>query len=776
MFGATTSALAAVLLLIVASASGNLAGSTFEGSDGNLVVNTPGNTDWANAPNRVVGLDQPSGPTDNAFGGGTKEDDPNVTVVTGSIPPNKNDLTRFYIGSEFSGGSNFLYLAWERAINIGNANMDLEINQNATTGFTGTTTGPVTLNRTAGDLLVTYDFSGSGSPSLHLLTWVTSGATSQCFSSNSLPCWGNRVDLTGNSEGAVNTATVTDPVPPGAPRTLTTGLFGEAAINLTAAGVFPPGTCEAFGSAFLKSRASSSFPAEVKDFIAPQPVNIANCGTINIIKHTDPRGINQDFNYTSTIPNPVAGQTPPTPDCSLDSTPSSFTLNDSAGVDPSPITGTANTEHCANVPAGSYTVTEGSEPAGFTLESLTCTAGGSQDGTNPFQANITINPGDTVTCTYTNQLNTATMSTTPSNTSNPVVPGSAVHDTATVTGNQATKTPSGTVTFFLCSFPAGSTSTCDGTTNVGVNIGTGTLSGSGATASANSPDVNTSGSPLAAGHYCFRAEWPGDSNYTQALSFDGSNECFDVTTVNSQTVTTPSQSTILLSAINAGSTVTDNALISPATDVGQVTGTVNFFICGPIATGTCTSGGTAVGTDKPCLPAGSGHACLAASDPVGSSIITTVGRYCFRAEYSGDSRYDPSSDSGTLESECFTVTDTSSVTTFQDWLPNDTAEVKSAGGTALSGNVTFTLYDNGTCDGSVKYTESVDVTTGTGTASDETVHTHNTATSSPNFIVTAANNTGAYSWKVTFPGFDSVTGSSSNCESTTGPIVINDNH
>jgi Prealbumin-like fold domain len=388
----------------------NLAGSTFEGNDGNLVVDTAGNTDWANAPNRVVGIDQPSGGSDNSFGQGTKEDDPNTKVVTGSIPPNKNDLTRFYIGSEFTNNSNFLYLAWERLVNIGSANMDLEINQKPTPGFTGTTTGPVSLVRTAGDLLVTYDFSGSGTPTLGLLKWVTSGATSQCFSSNTLPCWGNRVNLSaaGFAEGAVNTATVTDPVPPDAPRTLTTGLFGEAAINLTAAGVFPPGTCEAFGSTFLKSRSSSSFPAEVKDFIAPQPINISNCGTVNIIKHTDPRGINQNFGFSSTIPDPPAGQTPPTtPDCSLDTTPSSFTLNDSAGVDPpSPImTGTANTEHCANVPAGSYTVTESTPlPANFVLESLTCTTenggSGSQDATNPFQANITVVPGSTVTCVY----------------------------------------------------------------------------------------------------------------------------------------------------------------------------------------------------------------------------------------------------------------------------------------------------------------------------------------------------------------------------------------
>src|SRR6266545_3487075 len=377
--GLTIATTAVLALALVSPGFANLAGSTFEGNDGNLVVDTAGNTDWANAPNRVVGIDQPSGGSDNAFGRGTKEDDPNAIVVTGSIPPNKNDLTRFYVGSEFAGGSNFLYLAWERSVNIGAANMDLEVNQKVTPGFTGTTTGPVALVRTAGDLLVTYDFGGSGTPTLGLLRWVTSGATSQCFSTNALPCWGNRVDLTaaGEAEGAVNSGTVTDPVPPGAPRTLTTGLFGEAAINLTAAGVFPAGTCTAFGSAFLKSRASSSFPAEVKDFIAPQPVNISNCGAVRIIKRTDPRGINQDFSFTSTIPNPPAGSTTPT--CTADTTPSSFTLNDNGNTTSD---SAANTEDCVNVPAGSYTVTEGSAPLAGAVFSVT--SGGTPIPGSPF--------------------------------------------------------------------------------------------------------------------------------------------------------------------------------------------------------------------------------------------------------------------------------------------------------------------------------------------------------------------------------------------------------
>src|SRR5690349_3032830 len=88
----------ATAVLVVAMANpgrANLAGSSFEGNDGNLVVNTAGGTDWVNAPNRVRGDDQASGTNDNSFGQGTKEDSANTTVVSGSIPPQKSDLTRF---------------------------------------------------------------------------------------------------------------------------------------------------------------------------------------------------------------------------------------------------------------------------------------------------------------------------------------------------------------------------------------------------------------------------------------------------------------------------------------------------------------------------------------------------------------------------------------------------------------------------------------------------------------------------------------------------------
>ena len=59
---------------------------------------------------------------------------------------------------------------WERAAAIGDAHIDFELNQNATLGLDSSTTGIVQLNRTPGDLLISYDFSGSGTPTITVYT------------------------------------------------------------------------------------------------------------------------------------------------------------------------------------------------------------------------------------------------------------------------------------------------------------------------------------------------------------------------------------------------------------------------------------------------------------------------------------------------------------------------------------------------------------------------------------------------------------------------------
>jgi hypothetical protein len=385
--------------------------SGFEDDDANLVVNTTFDwngfdpTTWTGtAPQRqstktasgwlFLGLEDWQATTaDSAFAGGTKQDDNCASVITGKAP-NKDDLKRAYVSSKTVNGHVFLNLAWIRIpqnTTSPSAHIGFEFNK-------GTTPCPAgsdgLVNRVAGDMLIVYDFEGGTTdvPTLTLRRWVTSGACE--VATDSPPCWGTATNLTagGFAEGKVNTATtVLDQIAP-TDETLGLNTFGEAGIDLTAAGVFGASTCEGFGKVFAVSRSSgNSAQAQMKDLVGPGNFNLNNCGTVTIIKHTIPAGVDQNFDFTSTLAGAQI-------DCTADATPASFTLND-AGTD---------TETCTKVPIGSYTVLEGANPAGFVFDSLSCTAtgsgSGSQDGTVPKQANITIAAGgDTVTCTYVNK-------------------------------------------------------------------------------------------------------------------------------------------------------------------------------------------------------------------------------------------------------------------------------------------------------------------------------------------------------------------------------------
>jgi hypothetical protein len=379
-------------------------------------------------------------------------------------------------------------------------------------------------------------------------------------------------------------------------------------------------------------------------------------------------------------------------------------------------------------------------------------------------ATITLKPQGVVTCVYLNQLNTATIKTQVSD-AGPVFPTVAVHDTATVTGNEAAHTPGGTVTFFLCnSVPCSSG---------GTQIGTGALSGSGASASATSPDVNTAASPLAPGTYCFRAEWPGDTNYPTALTeFGGStgtNECFTVTQIPTSTVTTPSTGSG--GTATFGSSVTDHAVVTATKPGGGTpTGTVTFFVCNPTQVvanqGTCSSGGSQVGNPVT-TQAVSGSNPPASSADSDAVTANQTGTWCFRGVYkpggTNGANYTGSNDAST--DECFTVTDTTASTSGQTWLPNDSATIISAHGAPLNGSMSVQMYTDATCGRSGGATPPGQVysTTLTNAASPAILTTNNTT-----FTVSASS---SVSWLVTFTSNDPNVASSSHCESTS--LTIN---
>src|SRR3954447_7256101 len=654
VFAAVGTVTAAVCLVAASSASANLTGSTFEGGDGNLVVTTSGNTDWANVAGRNTGLDTPSGSSDNAFGQGTKEDNAAVSVVDGSIPPNKNDLDRFYEASEqVSGGNIFLYLGWERLVNIGNANLDFEINQKSTAGFDASKTGPVLLNRTAGDLLVTYDFGGSGTPTLGLNTWLTAAAgntVAQCFSANALPCWGKHVTLGSSAaEGAVNTSSVSEPIKGGS---LGTGLFGEASINLTAAGVFPPGVCKAFGSAFLKSRSSSSFTAEIKDFIAPIGVNISNCGSITIHKVTE--NGDSTFNYTAT-----GGLSPAT-----------FSLSN------------GGSQSYPSVDPGTYTVTENALPAGWSFKNLVCTHSGTASTSvdNALRkVTITEGTGGVVDCTYTNHTNlNPTIATTLSATTANI--GDTVHDSATLTG--ATSDAGGTVTYHAY---AGA-NTCTGTDllNSQKTVANGIVP--------DSAGVNFS----AAGFYSFQAVYSGDANNNGATSVCSTEQL--LVKANPSITTSLSGTSVAI-----GSIVHDSATLSAASsDAG---GTVTYTV---YSNSTCTANARDAGTKtvtNGVVPDSNGLA------------FNSAGDFFWQAVYSGDTKNNGAT-SACLDEHLVVNKNSPSISTVLSKTTasiGDTVHDSSTLNSATSdagGTVTYTVYSNSTCTANARDAGTKTVTNG----------------------------------------------------------------
>lgn len=245
----------------------------FEYADGNVSADAVDRTDWdALGAVRSVAdeTDAPTGAQDRSFVKGTKSDTPVPVIEAGAIPANRSDLTRMRVATETVNGRVLLYLAWNRANAPTPANIDFEFNASQSASRNN-----VTPTRSKGDLLISFDSDGNaGAVQLGLARWGQSPCAAD--SGQSPACWGGAVDL--DATGAGDAAISAD------------GTFGEAVIDLTAAGVFAEGTCQTFASAHLSSRSSSSSTAGLKDFVPPADITLASCGAFAIAataKHHD---------------------------------------------------------------------------------------------------------------------------------------------------------------------------------------------------------------------------------------------------------------------------------------------------------------------------------------------------------------------------------------------------------------------------------------------------------------------------------------------------------
>ncbi len=529
-------AIAALILAISASAGAISNAAGFQGDDGNLLDDGAG-IDWnsfspttwtGDAPYRVSTKtvapwvfnsieDAQDNGDDTVFGGGVKQDAECATVNEGPKPPNKDDLKRIYIANATVGTSKYLALAWERIpqnTTSASAHVAFEFNQSST-ACGGSANGLV--HRTAdnpattdsdGDMLIVYDFEGGTStPTLKLLRWQNTGTCEASGKSAATtgPCWVKQSDLTasGFAEAKVNTADALDTIgPDGASPgdTLHSQEFGEAIVDLTAAGVFPanPTTCLSFGKVFGVSRSSgNSGLAQMKDLVGPADINIANCGQVIIRKQTlpdeDPNAT--DFTYTNNI------QTLPGP-----TSVGNFTLKDD-GVK------TINDVK----PGTSLNVTKSDPSPLYALESLTCTAGSTATNIVTSVANrkvtFDIAADQTLDCTFTNKRQTlqSTMDTAPW-----IYP----NDKATVDANAAFTDITGSVKFRLYD----SSTNCNATTPSDT-VGSGGLlykeTVNLAAATGTSKTVNTANTSVkveTSTTVYWLVEYSGDTNHLGRLS------------------------------------------------------------------------------------------------------------------------------------------------------------------------------------------------------------------------------------------------------------------
>jgi hypothetical protein len=348
-----------------------------------------------------------------------------------------------------------------------------------------------------------------------------------------------------------------------------------------------------------------------------------------------------------------------------------------------------------------------------------------------------------------------TVHTTPSAASVSIGTGSVqVTDTATVTVS-GTNTWDGSLAFSLCGPLSSATGCATGGTAIGsLNISNAT----------SQPITSPAATVTSVGTYCWRADFTPSAtslaNGVQPGSDGSTTECFVVNPVTPALATTAGAGPVQLgNPISDTATLTGTAnepgtpVINPTTPGGPAGGTITFTAYGP---NDCT---TVAYTTTVTV---SGNATYG---PV-SFTPTAPGVYHWAAVYSGD----PPNTNGTSHNlactdtgEDVTVTDRTTATSEQDWLPNDTAHVASVGGAALNGTLSAQLYTGATCAAGSEVSGQLYTATLTNATSPASLITNNTT-----FKVTTSS---SVSWLVTFTSSDPNVTGSSHCESTSLTIT-----
>jgi hypothetical protein len=233
-----------------------------------------------------------------------------------------------------------------------------------------------------------------------------------------------------------------------------------------------------------------------------------------------------------------------------------------------------------------------------------------------------------------------------------------------------------------------------------------------------------------------------------------------ITNCTSTTVTTPKTGAgadIPAGGLSIGTgvvAVEDSAEVDIEGGTATPTGSVAFSLCKVDSPGLCTTGGTSVGSTN---LTGTAYPVTVVSP---TAYVTSSGRYCWRATWSGDAANGIPGSSDSSASECFTVnpvTPTLATTAGPDrnlgQTLSDTAALSGTatqpadpvinltgtGGSPAGGTITFKLYGPDNCTEPPAYTSPTVSVSGDGSYD----------TPDPQFMPTAA---GTYHWVAVYSG------------------------
>lgn len=214
-------------------------------------------------------------------------------VIHTALPPmlgltNPNaqvDLRNVWLDTNVVGSDVWLYFAWERDSNTGSGVIMYEFQKSA----------PPTAcdySLTDAELIADCNPWANRAPGDFIIVWDQKGKTI------------NIIIRTFNldADGVLKLGagvTLSDTVAKAAAST--DGYFGEAAINLSAT-VFPatPTACSSFGNVIPGTVTGNSDTADYKDTVLADlggAITISNCGSVHVIKETDPDDLSGSFPY-----------------------------------------------------------------------------------------------------------------------------------------------------------------------------------------------------------------------------------------------------------------------------------------------------------------------------------------------------------------------------------------------------------------------------------------------------------------------------------------------